>query len=131
VFSSLHEHLISLAQASVKKGVDKEKCGFYIHATGKKEIAERDAMMDRQVVFTTFGMMGEGTDRDDFDTCFLCMPRANVLQPVGRIRRQHDAKRSPIVFDFLDDDSPVFLGYGRSRAKWYQQIHAEVSDVED
>ena len=131
VFSTLHDHLISLAQAAIKKGVSKDQCGFYIGATGKKEIAERDTMIEKQLVFTTYGMMGVGTDRADFDTCFLCMPRANVLQPVGRIRRQHEGKRHPVVFDFLDDDSPIFLGYGRSREKWYRSIKCEVSDIEN
>ena len=132
VFSTLHEHLMGLGQASVAQGVPKEQCAFYIGATNKKEIAERDEMLQtRRVVFTTYGMMGEGTDKDDLDTCFLAMPRSNVLQPVGRIRRHHDDKRPPIVFDFLDDDSPVFMIYGRNRDRWYASVKAEVTDIED
>ncbi len=132
VFSTLHDHLVGMGQAAVAQGIPKGECAFYIGATNKKEIAERDEMLaTRRIVFTTYGMMGEGTDKDDLDTCFLAMPRSNVLQPVGRIRRHHDSKRPPIVFDFVDDDSPVFKIYGRSRARWYESIRAEVSDIED
>jgi superfamily II DNA or RNA helicase len=130
-FSTLHDHLVSLAQGAVKQGIPKEECGFYIGATTKKEREERDAQLQRRIIFTTYGMMGEGTDVDWLDTCFLCMPRANVLQPVGRIRRLFEDKRPPTVFDFLDEDSPVFAAYGRSRERWYSSIKADVSDIED
>lgn len=130
-FSTTHEHLMALGAAAVKAGIPKGEIGFYIGSTGKKAIAERDEAIEKRLVLTTYGMMGEGTDRDDFDTCFLCMPRANVLQPVGRIRRQHEGKRSPVVFDFLDDDSPVFKGYGFGRLKWYVSIKADVSTIEN
>lgn len=131
VFSTLHDHLVGLARAAVARGVAKEDIGFYIGATSKKDREDRELQLRKKVVFTTYGMMGEGTDADWLDTAFLAMPRSNVLQPVGRIRRQNDAKRSPVVFDFLDDDSPIFRGYGRNREKWYHSLKCEVSDIED
>ena len=41
----------------------------------------------------------------------LAMPRANVTQPVGRIRREYADKEQPVVMDVVDNDSPVFSGY--------------------
>ena len=74
-------------------------------------------------------MMGEGTDIDWLDTCILAMPRAHVIQPVGRIRRACEDKKPPVVIDIIDEDSPVFKNYAKSRAKWYISIGAIVKDM--
>lgn len=127
VFSTLHEHLLALARACKAAGVPKPDMMFYIHATSKAEKAKRALDLAKtRVAFTTPGMMGEGTDADQLDTCVLAMPRADVMQAVGRIRRTREGKRTALVIDFADYDSPIFTGYAASRLKWYKSIGAEI-----
>jgi hypothetical protein len=94
---------------------------------GDKEAREREKV--KPIVFTTFSMMGEGTNLDWLATCILAMPRSKVTQPVGRIRREYPDKLPPVVMDVVDDDSPVFSGYANSRLAWYESIGCTVKDM--
>ncbi|CAA2141443.1 DEAD/DEAH box helicase [Hyphomicrobium sp. ghe19] len=131
IFSTLHQHLHAVEKACRDHfGVPGKEIGLYIGATSKAEKQQRDKEAEKPILFTTYAMMGEGTDIPWLDTCILAMPRSNVKQPVGRIRRQHPKKNQPIVMDIMDHDSPVFSGYASTRQKWYAQIGAEVIDME-
>jgi superfamily II DNA or RNA helicase len=130
VFSTLHDHLRALHRCCRELGISGKDMGYYVGATTKAELIERDKAMARKVVFTTFGMMGEGTDIPWIDTCVLAIPRANVAQAVGRIRREYEGKREPVVMDVIDEDSPVFAGYADSRRHWYRSIGCQVLDME-
>jgi len=101
---------------------------MYVGSQSKADKIARDAEKTRPVIFTTYGMCSEGTDLPWLDTCLLAMPRSNVIQPVGRIRRQCEGKRLPVVIDMVDTDSPVFMSYARARMKWYQNLGSEVHD---
>ena len=81
------------------------------------------------MIFTTYTMMGEGTDVPWLDTCILAMPRADVRQPVGRIRREYPGKNPGVVMDLIDNDSPVFAGYAASRGAWYRRLGCVVKDM--
>ena len=128
VFSTLLDHLEAIKMQCVKLDMKASYIGMYVGSQSKAEKIARDAEKTRPVVFTTYGMMGEGTSLDRLDTCLLAMPRSNVLQPVGRIRREYENKRPPVVIDMVDTDSPVFMGYARSRHKWYKSLGAEIHD---
>lgn len=130
VFSTLHEHLHAIEKALTKSfDVPKKEIGLYIGATSKAERIERDKQAVKPILLTTYTMMGEGTDIPWLDTCVLAMPRSNVKQPVGRIRREYDGKLDPVVMDLMDHDSPVFSNYAATRAKWYGSIGAEMKDM--
>ena len=126
VFSTLLEHLDAIAEAAKLQGLPKGVFGFYVGVTGKKALAEREAVKSKPVIFTTYGMMAEGTDIPWLDTCILAMPRSQVTQPIGRIRREYPNKREPVVIDLVDRDSPVFSGYANTRDDWYRRIGAVV-----
>jgi len=126
VFSTLHEHLHALHDAARKLGIPRKDMGFYIGATTKQEVLERNAAAIKPVVFTTFGMMGEGTNLPWLDCGILAMPRSSVEQPCGRIRREYEGKRDPVWMDLKDLDSPVFQGYSVNRLNWYRRIGAVV-----
>jgi len=130
VFSTLHEHLKSLYRHCHNSlGISGKDMGFYIGATSKAEKEKRAKEVYKPILFTTYAMMGEGTSLDWFDSCILAMPRANVAQPVGRIRRTYENKKPPVTIDIIDDDSPVFLGYANSRLKWYNKIGAQIKEI--
>ncbi|MBY0560033.1 DEAD/DEAH box helicase family protein [Hyphomicrobium sp.] len=131
VFSTLHAHLEALKQICIDvHGVPAADIALYIGTQSKADKAIRNAQTVRPILLTTYGMMGEGTDIPWLDTCLLAMPRSNVKQPVGRIRREYPDKREPIVIDVCDHDSPVFSGYASTRLKWYNQIQSKVVDMQ-
>ena len=123
VFSTLHAHLETLHRlchtAFKMSGKD---MGYYVSATTKAERAQREREKVKPVVFTTYSMASEGTNIPQLDTCILAMPRAKVTQPVGRILRDVKDKKPPVVMDMVDNDSPVFSAYSKSRDKWYRSF---------
>ncbi len=130
VFSTLHDHLHALHRAAHAMGVKTRDMGYYVGATTKDERAARDQAAGRPVMFTTYGMCGEGTNLPWLDTCLFAIPRSQVEQPAGRIRREYPDKAPPVVMDLVDLDSPVFAGYAASRMRWYRSIGAVVKDME-
>ncbi len=130
IFSTLHEHIKALRRKLIEEnGISGRKIGFYVGATTKAEKEHREREKVKPILFTTYSMMSEGTSLDWLDTCILAIPRSAVTQPVGRIRREYPDKADPVVMDVIDSDSPVFLGYANSRAKWYKSINAIVKDM--
>lgn len=129
VFSTLIDHLHTMHNAASKMGIPGKAMGYYIGAHTKAELEAREQVKARPVIFTTYTMMAEGTNIPWLDTCVIAMPRAKVAQSVGRIRREYEDKRFPLVLDFLDYDSPIFEGYADSRRKWYNSIGCEVVDM--
>ena len=125
VFSTTHAHLAALMKHANDLGVPLDAMGHYRGATTKAEKAEQEACQSKPVVFTTYVMMAEGTDWPWLDTCILAMPRANIKQPVGRIRREYADKKFLVVCDVVDADSEVLAAYAQSRIKWYREIGAE------
>lgn len=128
IFSSLHIHLEAIEKALLKAGISKMKIGWYVGEGTKEGKEKREKHKERQVLLSTFSMMGEGTSIDDLDTAVLAMPRKDVIQPVGRIRRLLDGKRFPLVIDLVDNDSWVYKRYAFARLKWYRSIEAEVEE---
>ena len=130
MFSTLHDHLHAVHRLCIKEfGISGRKMGFYIGAVSKSDKERREREKVKPILFTTYAMMGEGTSLDWLDTCLLGMPRANVTQPVGRIRREYPDKGQPVVMDVVDNDSPVFAGYAVSRLKWYNKTGCEIKDM--
>lgn len=131
IFSTLHEHLKALQRVCREAfEISGKEMGMYIGASTKAEKEAREKVKVKPLIFTTFAMMSEGTSIDWLDTCIFAMPRSNVTQPVGRIRREYEGKGDPVVMDVCDYDSPVFSGYANSRLQWYKGLGATVIDVE-
>jgi superfamily II DNA or RNA helicase len=130
VFSTLVDHLKAIHRACVKaEGISGRQMGFYLGASLKAEKEQREREKVKPVLFATYSMMSEGTDIPWLDTCILAMPRSNVVQPIGRIRREYPDKGPPVVMDIVDNDSPVFSGYAASRLKWFKSIGCTIKDM--
>jgi superfamily II DNA or RNA helicase len=130
IFSTLHAHLNSLHRACQKTfSISGREMGFYVGAHSKAEREQREREKVKPIIWTTYSMMSEGTSIDWLDTCILAIPRSNVTQPVGRIRREYPDKGEPVVMDIADHDSPVFSGYAASRVRWYQSLGCDVKEM--
>ena len=133
-FSDSLEHLRMVADLLIQAGVDESLIGFYVGLPsdfyGTQRKAEQRAVREqhalRPVVLATYAMASEATDLPWLDTCVLMTPKADVIQIVGRIRREYDDKKRPVVIDLQDVDSPVLAAYGKARCRWYQSLGAEL-----
>lgn len=123
VFSHLTEHLEVLALAARKVGVDPSDIGTYYGSMTQKRL---EIASTKRLIFATPQKMGEGTDIPWLDCCTLATPMANVEQIAGRVLRDYEGKPQPVIFDLLDDDSNVFLGYAKKRARYYAKLGAEI-----
>jgi superfamily II DNA or RNA helicase len=130
MFSTLHDHMQAVHRICREEfGISGRKMGFYKGATTKAERSHREREKVKPILFTTFVMMGEGTSLDWLDTCLLGMPRSQVTQPVGRVRREYLDKGPPVVIDVVDHDSPVFSSYAESRLRWYKKIGCQIKQM--
>ena len=126
MFSTLIDHLKAIHRACIKeRGISGRQMGFYVGATTKAEKAAARAREGEADPVRHLRDDERGHRHRWLDTCILAMPRSNVTQPVGRIRREYPDKAPPVVMDVVDNDSPVFAGYATARLKWYKSIGAK------
>lgn len=135
VFSDTIEHLEILHAACVKAGIpdDQDTMGFYcglqaivyLGYLGTPKEA-REKAKNARIAFATFKFASEATDVPWWDTCVLTTPKADVVQPVGRIRREYENKKIPLVLDMCDWNHKVTATFAKARLKWYKSIGAEI-----
>lgn len=101
----------------------------------KKAKAEREQAIEdmrtgkKKYLFASYSLAKEGLDIPILDRLFLASPAkysAIITQSVGRICRTADGKKTPVVFDFVDDQIGFCLGAYRKRCTSYRKMHAEI-----
>lgn len=123
LFFDLLKHIDVLRAQLEKAGIPGDQMARYVG--GMSDAQLRDAA-EARVILATYKMVAEGTDIPTLDTCVLVHPRARVEQAVGRVLRVAEGKKTPLVLDLVDSDSPVFRGYAKSRKRFYQRRNAEL-----
>jgi superfamily II DNA or RNA helicase len=135
VFSDTLGHLAALDEAIQGSGVPQEDIGYYVGAStgggvykgnAKERKAQREQAKIKSVILATYAMASEATDIPWLDACVLASPRSDVVQIIGRIRREYPDKKQPVVLDIVDADSHVFLAYAKKRVHWYQSLGCEI-----
>jgi len=116
--------------------VPDEDIGYYVGTSAsdgspyegglKARKVQREQAKAKAVVLATYQMASEATDVPWWDTCVLAIPRSDVVQIVGRIRREYPGKTQPVVLDIVDGDSPVYEAFARKRLAWYKSIGCEL-----
>jgi len=131
VFSSVMVHLANLYADLIALGVPDAQIGWYVGLTnydpkqGSRKWQREQAKV-KPIILATYQMAAEATDIPWLDCCVLGTPRSDVIQAVGRIRREWEDKKQPVVFDLVDHDSIVFQAYWQKRKRWYQEIGAPI-----
>ena len=122
-FADTLEHLDFAYECLIDAGVPIKDIGAYVglKSNAKQEDKENLRLQAfKRIVLATYKMTQYGTDFPHWDTAFLMTPRSDVRQIVGRVLRELEGKKTPLVFDFVD---PVRLleNYYKKRRKWYKQ----------
>lgn len=81
------------------------------------------------VVIATGKYIGEGFDMPRLDTLFLALPiswKGIATQYIGRIERVYPNKTSVQVFDYIDDNHPIFKKMFQRRSKAYRSLGYQI-----
>lgn len=101
VFAEGRAVLEKLATALAAE-IGADRVGIFLGRGGKLAVkqssAERDAALDRQFTFVTFGIANKAIDVVNKDCAVFLSPPADPRQSVGRIRRVDEGKADPIAF---------------------------------
>lgn len=84
---------------------------------------------EERLVLATGRYLGEGFDDASLDTLFLTMPiswKGTLAQYVGRLHRDHHAKREVIVHDYVDSAVPMLARMALKRQSGYRSLGYDV-----
>lgn len=85
---------------------------------------------EERLVLATGRYVGEGFDDASLDTLFLTMPiswRGTLAQYVGRLHREHHAKREVVVYDYVDSEVPMLARMALKRQAGYRSLGYEIA----
>ena len=85
---------------------------------------------EERLVLATGRYLGEGFDDASLDTLFLTMPiswRGTLAQYVGRLHREHHAKREVIVYDYVDSGVAMLARMALKRQTGYRSLGYEMA----
>ena len=84
---------------------------------------------EERLVLATGRYLGEGFDDASLDTLFLTMPiswKGTLAQYVGRLHREHHAKREVIVYDYVDSGVTMLARMALKRQSGYRGLGYDV-----
>ncbi len=87
---------------------------------------------EERLVLATGRYLGEGFDDASLDTLFLTMPiswKGTLAQYVGRLHREHHAKREVTVYDYVDSGVPVLARMALKRQAGYRSLGYEIAST--
>jgi len=85
---------------------------------------------EERLVLATGRYLGEGFDDASLDTLFLTMPiswKGTLAQYVGRLHREHHAKREVVVYDYVDFGVPMLARMALKRQSGYRSLGYEIA----
>ncbi len=85
---------------------------------------------EERLALATGRYLGEGFDDASLDTLFLTMPiswRGTLAQYVGRLHREHHAKREVIVYDYVDSGVAMLARMALKRQTGYRSLGYEIA----
>lgn len=133
VFSERRAHLEEMNEAFNKVAAEHDlKGGLYIGGMKQDLLDETAETCD--VLFATYHIAKEALDIPELDTCVFASPVSNpitIQQGVGRITRQHEAKRDPLVIDFVDNNIEIFQRMFHKRCTIYKKLEYPVITAGD
>ncbi len=85
---------------------------------------------EERLVLATGRYLGEGFDDASLDTLFLTMPiswKGTLAQYVGRLHREHHAKREVIVYDYVDSGVGMLARMALKRQSGYRSLGYDIT----
>tara|TARA_Y100000310_G_scaffold208104_1_gene208607 strand:+ start:782 stop:2158 length:1377 start_codon:yes stop_codon:yes gene_type:complete len=128
----LSDRLNSLDE--LKKGLSSTGADIKMYVGSTSE-EDRYSAEDADVILATSQMASEGLDIPDLDTLVLVTPKSSLpwlKQAVGRILRDVEGKKKPLIIDYIDLKIPLLRNMAMKRFKYYKTQRFDVeSDIMD
>jgi len=121
IFSDRRGHLDTLGEMlkdELQRQGKRYTYGFYVGGMKENELA---ITATRDIMLATTAMAEEGLDVPELDTCFLTTPKGRVEQIVGRITRDLEGKKTPMVIDFVHPIS-MCKSMASNRLRQYKKL---------
>lgn len=127
VLTERKDHLDQLQQrfSPFVKNLAVLRGGMSAHDRKVAEVAMRVPDDQERLIIATGRYIGEGFDDARLDTLFLTMPiawKGTLAQYVGRLHREHGAKRDVLVIDYHDQNVPVLARMAAKRRSGYRAL---------
>lgn len=122
-FTDRVEHCKQIAGMCRELGID----SVALHGKAS-ELSKRKAKRSAQVIPATYPIADRGLNIPRLDACVLLTPRADVIQCVGRIRREFD-KNDPVVIDIVDRGLYSTMS-AKGRDKWYRAQQFKIQQIQ-
>jgi superfamily II DNA or RNA helicase len=103
------------------RGCAATSIGYYVGGRTEEQL---DEAAQAQILLATTQYAAEALDIPQLDTLFLTVPMGNVTQATGRILREYEGKKPPIVVDIRDDSVRLYRKFGEMRDRYYASIGA-------
>lgn len=127
IVSHLIEHIDDLKSLIIEKLKSKKKWGWYSGEMVYNGIRRKMTQEEREknadecdILGGTWKMVEEGLDIPSLDTLFICTPKKEIRQIVGRIQRPFPNKKKPYVIDYVDSRVPDLDSINEGRMSFYR-----------
>lgn len=93
-----------------------------------------DKLRNRQIscLFATYQLAKEGLDVPSLDCVVFATPKKDaitIVQSCGRVGRKHGNKKTGIVYDIVDSNSPLLVNYSRIRKRVYKSKKYTIYEI--
>lgn len=126
--SERREQLDLMSKWLERDGIGKEHHGFFVGGMGKTR-EKRKEEASKRVIFATFQKASEGLDIVDLDALILGTPQKDVFQVLGRLMRELEGKKIPIIVDPIDKGIEELNGISFARRKQYRDLRCEIVNL--
>jgi superfamily II DNA or RNA helicase len=122
------DHAYNLQRYLKALGVPEDETGMFTNQKpakkgSKKRVKNKQTYLDwckaePAIIIATYGMMKEGLDVPRLNRGMDCLPRAEMEQALGRIRRRIEGKKNAVWMSLWDRNTPKLNGlhYGRMKS---------------
>lgn len=127
ILSNRRKHLVMLHKAFMAACEEKFSSGLFIGGMSSEALKRSS---ECAAIFGTYSMAGESVNVPAMDTLFSVTPRADIEQAAGRILRNHEGKKTPVIVDVVDD-VPFCIKWGKKRLDQYCNLGFDVCSAPD
>lgn len=136
IMSDRIEQLAYLRELLVNLGVPLERIAMYAKqdiinkkrvSIGIKELQKRKKDPTIRIYLATYGVFKQGENIPRLDAGIEATPRADGIQPPGRIRRRRPGKVRPVWVSIADQGSWLLVRRTKARIKEYIKAKIKVS----
>jgi len=129
LLKKLKESIDKIIENEIKEEkIEENEWKTYYYTGDMKQKSRKEAEMNADILFATYGMAKEALDIERLNTIIFATPQKNVIQSIGRIMRKTSNETGkdffsgikPLIIDF-SDFLPIFSHHKEKRIGLYKK----------